>query len=95
LYPGGGSHYVRHMDASKGRAESRLLTFVYYANPDWVPAQGGQLRVFFADGSTRTVEPIADRLIVFQSRSIEHEVMDCFADRAAVSSWFCLHEDTE
>ncbi len=88
MYPAGGSHYVRHMDASKGtlfawcamkicsltsaychartgRAEARLLTFVYYANPDWIPAHGGQLRAYLDSGSV-TVEPRADRLVVFQ-----------------------------
>ena len=39
-YPGEGSHYARHLDASKSKAQSRLLTFVWYANS----AEGGQLR---------------------------------------------------
>ncbi len=89
MYPAGGSHYVRHMDASKGthgrrvcafvfhrvatgRAEARLLTFIYYANHDWVPEHGGQLRAFLDSGPV-TVEPRADRLVVFQVRACEHD----------------------
>jgi Rps23 Pro-64 3,4-dihydroxylase Tpa1-like proline 4-hydroxylase len=39
-YPGAGSHYARHLDASKSKAQKRLLTFVWYANA----ADGGNLR---------------------------------------------------
>ncbi|KAA0164185.1 hypothetical protein FNF31_02421 [Cafeteria roenbergensis] len=53
-YPGGGSRYVRHLDAfsttpgddaAAGR-DARRVTAILYLNADWEPAHGGRLRLF-------------------------------------------------
>ena len=40
--------YHRHSDAQN--SSRRVLTAVYYANPEWTPADGGQLRLWLPSG---------------------------------------------
>jgi SM-20-related protein len=87
-YRGGGSRYARHADAFRPRfGVSRLATAIYYANPGWRAAHGGLLRIF---GGTRAVEiePVLDRMVVFASERVEHEVLPCYAERVAITAWF-------
>jgi len=85
-YPGGGARYRRHRDAFPGRS-NRRVTAIYYVNPAWRPADGGLLRLYGPDGP-RDVEPILDRLVLFLSERVEHEVLPTAAPRMAVSAWF-------
>lgn len=85
-YPGDGAHYVRHRDAFSG-AESRRLTAIWYANRDWREADGGALRLHLDDGA-RDVAPVLDRLVVFLSERVEHEVLPTHAPRCAVTAWY-------
>jgi hypoxia-inducible factor (prolyl hydroxylase) len=78
-YPGGDARYTRHLDASKSCR--RRLTLLVYLNPGWQPEHGGQLRLHLPSSSggaalkvARDIEPIGGRLVVFQSRTLEHEV---------------------
>ncbi|WP_223638187.1 2OG-Fe(II) oxygenase [Corallococcus sp. EGB] len=87
-YPGGGAHYTRHRDAFPGRS-NRRLTAVWYANADWKPEHGGVLRLFPEDtGAPVDVAPVLDRLVVFLSERLEHEVMPVHAPRLALTAWF-------
>jgi SM-20-related protein len=85
-YPGGGERYARHRDAFAG-PRSRLATAIYYLNPGWTPADGGQLRVH-APGGSVDVEPLLDRLVLFLSTHLEHEVLPAHAPRLAVTAWY-------
>jgi SM-20-related protein len=89
-YPGGGAAYGRHRDAfsalPSGRP-NRRVTVIYYANPGWSLDSGGALRLHVADGPV-DVEPVLDRLLVFQSERVEHEVLPARAPRCAVTAWF-------
>ena len=88
LYPGGGARYVRHRDAFPGAAgDNRRLTAILYLNPEWEPAHGGQLRLY-ADEGPVDVEPLLDRLVVFLSERVEHEVLPVQAPRLALTAWF-------
>jgi SM-20-related protein len=86
LYPGGGARYARHVDAFPGQS-NRRATAIYYANPDWQPAHGGVLRLY-PDGGPVDVEPVLDRLLVFLSERVEHEVLPAFAPRLALTAWY-------
>jgi SM-20-related protein len=89
-YPGGGSRYARHRDAfqaSPGAGPGRRVTAIYYANPAWGPEDGGMLRLH-VDGGPHDVEPVLDRLLVFLSERVEHEVLPAHAARRAVTAWF-------
>lgn len=77
--------YTRHVDAFPG-GPNRLLTLIYYLNPQWQPSHGGQLRLFLPEGPC-DVNPVADRLLVFFSPSVEHEVLLSNDMRFALTMW--------
>lgn len=87
LYPGNGAQYDRHRDAFVGQS-NRRLTAIYYPNIDWIPAHGGQLRVFFAPDHVEQIDPVGDRLVVFLSELLDHQVLPTFAPRTAITAWF-------
>lgn len=84
-YPGHGERYAKHRDAF-GHDDNRRLTAIVYLNPEWRPEHGGQLRVHA--GGVLDVAPVIDRLIVFTSAKVEHEVLPSFADRWAATAWY-------
>ncbi len=79
-----GGRYVRHRDAHRGGSRRRV-TAIHYLNPAWAPAHGGALRLH---APSHDIEPIADRLVVFLSDRIEHEVLPCSAPRFALTAWY-------
>jgi SM-20-related protein len=81
------SRYARHRDALRGR-NRRRVTAIYYANPHWRPEHGGQLRVHEPGRDPTDVAPLLDRLVLFLSERVEHEVLPCHAERSAVTAWF-------
>lgn len=82
-----GPGYVRHADAFKGGG-TRRLTAIYYANSGWSPDDGGELRCWPPSGP-RVLEPIGDRLVVFLSERLEHEVAPVRrGPRVAVTAWY-------
>jgi SM-20-related protein len=90
-YPGGGARYARHRDAFRdglvAAGPRRRLTAILYLNPGWEPAHGGELRLHLP-GEVRDVAPALDRLVVFLSERVEHEVRPVHAPRLAVTAWF-------
>ena len=87
-YPGGGARYARHRDAFVGGRASRRVTAIWYANPDWHPAHGGQLRLHPATGPSADLAPLLDRVVVFLAEKVEHEVLPAWAERYAVTAWY-------
>jgi SM-20-related protein len=85
-YPGGGARYVRHRDAFPGQS-NRRVTAIYYANPGWRPEHGGLLRLYPEDAPL-DITPTLDRLVVFLSEQLEHEVLPAHAPRLALTAWF-------
>jgi hypothetical protein len=63
------------------------VTAIYYANPVWCPEDGGALRLHGDEGPI-DVAPILDRLLVFLSERVEHEVLPAVTPRRAVTAWF-------
>jgi SM-20-related protein len=88
-YPGGGAAYARHRDAFRDGRDPRVVTAIYYLNPGWTAAAGGVLRLYTAgaDGPV-DVEPVLDRIVIFRSELVEHEVLPAHAPRLAVTAWF-------
>jgi SM-20-related protein len=80
-----GARYVRHRDAFPGR-DNRRVTAIAYLNDGWQPAHGGQLRLHVEP--PLDVEPVLDRLVVFLSERIEHEVLPAHAPRWAMTAWY-------
>jgi len=85
-YPGEGARYVRHRDAFPGQS-NRRVTAILYANPDWRPEHGGLLRLYLKEGPLE-VAPTLDRLVVFLSERLEHEVLPTHAPRLALTAWY-------
>ena len=81
-----GAKYVRHLDAFRGQS-NRRLTAIVYLNDGWQPAHGGALRLF-TDGAEPIIEPQLDRLVVFLSERLEHEVLESHHDRWALTAWY-------
>jgi SM-20-related protein len=93
-YPGDGSGYARHRDSFRalpGPGPSRRVTAIYYANPGWCPDHGGMLRLH-VDGGPHDLEPLLDRLLVFLSERVEHEVLPARAARQAITAWFLARD---
>jgi SM-20-related protein len=86
LFPGRGTGYVRHRDAFSGSI-NRKITAICYLNPGWPADAGGALRLFLPDGPV-DVLPELDRLVVFFSEEIEHEVAPTSEDRWALTTWY-------
>ena len=87
-FPGGGTRYAKHRDAFRaGPGRARRVTAIFYLNDAWLPADGGPLRLHLDEGK-RDIAPELDRVVVFLSARVQHEVMPVFRERLALTSWF-------
>jgi SM-20-related protein len=89
-YPAG-ARYAPHRDAFRGD-RSRVLTAIVYLNPQWHPAHGGLLRAETPAGPVQ-VEPVLDRVVLFRSEEVLHEVSATTAPRWALTAWYRGAED--
>ena len=88
LYPSGG-HYERHLDVFRGKSRRRI-SCVFYLNFPWCSGDGGQLRLYLpgAEGETPLdILPQAGSLVVFDSQTMEHEVLPALRPRASLAAW--------
>ena len=93
-YGGNGERYVTHLDALPSHFFKRRVTGIVYLNPDWRPEHGGALKMHFDDKTELTVEPLFNRLVVFMSETVPHEVLPTYAPRLAVTRWYFLMKGT-
>jgi SM-20-related protein len=77
-----GARYPRHRDAFRG-ARSRRLTAIWYLNREPL---GGDLRLHV--DPPLDITPAFDRLVVFLSEEIEHEVLPTGSERWAITAWY-------
>lgn len=82
-YPAGG-FYKKHKDAFKSD-DARKISVILYLNKNWKKGNGGELKLYLAN-SEETIEPIAERLVIFESH-LEHEVLESKTDRYSVTGW--------
>jgi len=85
-----GAFYKRHLDAFRGQT-NRVLTTVYYLNPDWRPELGGELLIWPDADSETVIEKVVPQmgtLVVFLSERFPHEVLPAHADRYSIAGWF-------
>lgn len=69
-----GAFYKKHVDALKG-SQNRILTTVFFLNPDWIPEHCGELVIF--DEDDNEIEHIAPKMghfVIFLSERFPHEV---------------------
>jgi SM-20-related protein len=82
-----GAFYQKHLDRFRDD-DRRAVSAVFYLNPDWQPEQGGALRLYLADETTRDVQPQAGSLLVFLSADMPHEVLPASRERLSLTGWF-------
>jgi SM-20-related protein len=89
VYPPG-TFYRRHLDRFSDD-DARVLTCILYLNDDWVPEDGGQLRVHFDAAeppASCDVLPSGGTLVMFLSADFPHEVLPARRERMAITGWF-------
>lgn len=84
VYPPG-TFYKRHADRFQQKTH-RVITFVYYLNPEWTEEDGGILRLYLPEDQIKDVVPVAGRLACFRSE-IEHEVLLAHKARYSITGW--------
>lgn len=77
--------YHKHLDQFKQR-NNRQLSFVLYLNSNWEIGDGGELRIFREDGEI-DIQPVKNRLILFKSSVVEHEVLLTSKGRYSLTGW--------
>lgn len=83
-----GAFYRKHLDAFKGRS-NRILTTVFYLNPEWHELDGGALVMYGERGKVlERVLPQAGKLVMFLSDRFVHEVELGHRDRFSMTGWF-------
>ncbi|HXS03180.1 MAG TPA: 2OG-Fe(II) oxygenase [Rhodanobacter sp.] len=85
VYPPGGG-YTRHLDRLRDN-DARVLSAVFYLNEAWQVADGGALRLYLANGSSRDIYPHAGTLLLFLSAQFEHEVLPATRERMSIACW--------
>jgi SM-20-related protein len=80
-----GSFYKKHVDQFKER-NNRIISFALYLNQDWKEENEGQL-VIYKDGKSHKIDPIKNRIVIFKSAGLEHEVLLTNAPRYSVTGW--------
>lgn len=84
IYPVG-THYQKHIDQLQINGQ-RMFSVICYLNEDWVPTDGGCLRLYLENESL-TIEPVGGRLVIFKSDQIPHEVLTTNSERVALTGW--------
>jgi len=84
-----GAYYKRHLDAFRGN-RNRMVTTVFYLNPEWDATDGGELLIYREEEPTPFVRvlPRMGTLVVFLSDCFPHEVAAARRDRYSIAGWF-------
>jgi SM-20-related protein len=88
LYPGGGARYTKHRD-SLGDDPRRVTIILYLQTLAWrSSADGGELSVQSpVENNPQRIEPKGGRMVIFDSREVEHEVLPSRGMRMALTLW--------
>jgi len=93
---GDGSYYDKHFD-NMGNNDLRKITLIYYMNMNYRTELGGAFRIFKIKDddnieTTQDIEPLGDRLLIFEADKLVHSVLPSFANddseyRYALTIW--------
>lgn len=81
-----GAFYAAHLDTPAGDSR-RVISFSHYLSERGPAERGGCLRVHGAGRAPIDIEPRFDRLVVFPSRSVVHEVLPVAVRRLSMTGW--------
>ena len=84
-----GAFYKKHFDAFKG-SSNRVLSTVFYLNPNWAPADGGELLLYSGQDESllERISPQYGKMVIFLSEHFPHEVVTTHKPRCSISGWF-------
>lgn len=86
-----GTRYQRHLDVFHKDTRRTLSVVLYLNDKDWTPANGGELVLFLPDENGNEREEIIytlpGRLVIFDSKTIEHEVRMVHKPRYSITGW--------
>ena len=90
IYPEG-AFYKPHLDRHSG-SSNRIVTVILYLNPDWLPGDGGELKLWTTAGDREgefvLIEPRMGTLVSFLSADFWHEVLPAKKSRMSITGWF-------
>lgn len=75
-----GAAYLPHRDRFCDD-DKRTVSAVLYLNRDWLPGQGGALRLHHDDGARSEIAPQGGQLVLFMSAEMLHEVLPATRER--------------
>ncbi len=84
LYPAG-SYYEKHLDQFQEQ-KNRMISVVFYLNQNWQNGDGGELKIYRPEGDL-IIDPIANRLVLFKSDIVAHEVLITHVPRKSITGW--------
>lgn len=82
-----GASYLKHLDRFCDD-DRRTVSVVIYLNQDWLPEQGGALRLHPHGEAAADITPLACKLVLFMSADMLHEVLPATRDRLSLTGWF-------
>lgn len=89
IYPKG-TFYKRHLDAFQNDDRRKLSIICYLNSEIWKPEYGGELVLYLnREGKEipKIIYPFPGRLVIFESRSLEHEVKPVETMRLSITGW--------
>jgi len=90
LYPKN-SFYKRHLDIFQNDSRRKLSVVFYLNDDDWQPEDSGELVIFTQQHGAEkevVVHPYGGRMVIFDSRELEHEVKPVHRPRKSITGWF-------
>jgi SM-20-related protein len=82
-----GALYLPHLDRFRDD-DCRTVSAVIYLNQDWLPDDGGALRLHPQGAAARDIAPLGSRLVLFLSADMLHEVLPATRNRISLAGWF-------
>lgn len=90
VYPKG-SFYKKHLDTFQND-DKRIISIAFYLNETWDISLGGELNLYL-EKETLSVQPTNGKIVLFDSKTIEHEVMSVLSERKrfSITGWLKTH----
>lgn len=84
-----GKFYKRHKDGFNDK-KGRVLSVIVYLNKNWKLVDGGELVIYTSENGMKNqvkIQPIAGRIVCFESEKLDHEVLETTTDRLSITGW--------
>jgi SM-20-related protein len=85
-----GKYYKRHRDSFQNQ-KGRIFSVIIYLNKNYQIEDGGDLVLYPFENNIETtlnINPIAGRMVCFESEKLDHEVLETFKNRVSITGWF-------